>query len=111
MIVFQPMAKRAGRYANGSFVHFRTDTELVDDLDRIVEGIRSDGAKATRSSVARTLLRKALDHDPTRAEVKEVLVNVHRVTQMAMNRITNEVVDKIPGYLDDAAAELDGAPQ
>lgn len=103
------MGKRAARYAPGDFVHFRTDKELVDGLDKIVEEVRSDGGKATRSSVARTILRQALGHDPTLTEVREVLANVHRATQMAMNKLTSEVVDKLPAYLDEAAAELDGA--
>lgn len=81
----------------------------MDGIDALAAEIVADGGKATRSSVARTLLRRALDHDPTRAEVREVLANVHRATQMAMNRITSEVVERLPGYLEEAAAELDGA--
>jgi len=101
--------KRAARYGPGDFVHFRTDKALKDDLDQIVQEAIADGRKATRSSVARTLLRQALDKDPTHGETLEVLANVHRATQMAMNRLTDEVTDKLPRYLDDAVNALNGS--
>lgn len=81
----------------------------MSGLDDIVKQVRADGGKATRSSVARTLLRQAMGHDPTVMEVLEVLANVHRATQMAMNRLTTEAVANLPTYLEEAAAELDGA--
>ena len=87
MIAFTAMVQRAARYGPGDFVHFRTDKGLVDDLDAMVLQLRDQGIKGvTRSSVARTLLRQGLDQDPTGGEVREVMSNVYRATQIAMGQ-------------------------
>jgi hypothetical protein len=108
------MAKRPQRFGTRSFVHFRTDAELVDQIDQIVAESRAAGHKGTtRSSVARTLIRSALDADPTGSETREVLARVYQAAQMAMNRLVNDATEKLPDYLDEAMVKLeggDGAP-
>lgn len=100
------MPRRVAQYGPASFVHFRTDEELASLLDEMVGRLKSEGVNATRSSVARTLLRRGLEADPTGGEVREVLSQVHRATQLALARITVEVTENLPAYLEQARAEL-----
>lgn len=100
------MPRRVAQYGTSCFVHFRTDEELASRLDEMVDRLKSEGVSATRSSVARTLLRRGLEADPTGGEVREVLSLVHRATQLALAKITVDVTRKLPTYLEQAHDEL-----
>lgn len=80
---------------------------MKDDLDQLVADLRAKGVKGvSRSSVARSLLQKALGNDAVRSEVHETLVAVWMSVQKAFSRIMNRIEGELPAYLDESYLEL-----
>jgi hypothetical protein len=95
------------RHGRSSFVHFRTDSDMVRELDELVSKMRSEGIKGvSRSSVARTLIKNALKNPTTLSEVREVLAVVWMVVQKTLGRVTGEIESALPKYLEQSYLEL-----
>lgn len=82
-------------------IQFRSDPDLDERLDRLVDQVRASGDElASRSTVARMLLREVLDGS-TNNVYQETVKRAHAVLQRVVNRILAEALEN----LDDIVAE------
>ena len=88
------------------YIHFRTSSEMREQLDAIVEDLRRKGTPASRSSVARSMLHKQLGNPATVAEVEEVLIQVNHVVQRAIGRAVNDLGPAMTHHLQDELQAL-----
>jgi len=88
------------------YIHFRTSSEMREQLDGIVEGLRHKGIPASRSSVARSMLHKQLGNPATVAEVEEVLIQVKAVVQRAIGRAVHDLGPGLTHHLQDELQAL-----
>lgn len=83
------------------WIHFRTDGDLDEQLDQMADDLRADGVRASRSSVARDLLRQALQSPEQSRIAQESAKEIYGLTQKVTNRAVSEVLERLPDLIDE----------
>lgn len=83
-------------------ITFRPDPLMNDAIEEMVEDLQARGIPASRGSVARTLLAKALGDDDQRIIAAEVMRRTYRIIEGASQAAIRDIVAQIPGYVDEA---------
>lgn len=82
-------------------IQFRSDPDLDYQLDRLVEKLQRSGENASRSTVARSVLKQALGDSKKTVMYQESLKQIHAVVQRAANRAIAEVIETLPDVIDE----------
>ena len=75
---------------------------MNDAIEEMVEDLLAKGIPASRGSVARTLLAKALGDDDQRIIAAEVMRRSYRIIEDATQHAVRDIVAQIPDYVDEA---------
>ena len=85
-------------------VTFRPDEAMNAKLEEMVEDLERQGIRASRGSVARTLLAQALGNDQATIMATEVLRRSYAIVSSATERAVRDLVQEIPRYVDEATS-------
>jgi len=83
-------------------ITFRPDPAMNERIEEMVEDLTRKGIPASRGTVARTLLARALGDDENAIIAAEVMRRSYGIIQSATERAVGDIVAQIPVYVDEA---------